>query len=106
MSELENKDLESYEVFKEIFKEEISEDGTIIKVKFVYCRRPITEGSKASKKKYYEDHKDKVIKKNNEYIKERRKTDHEFNERLKQLRRESYQRSKEKKALQMSETKE
>lgn len=106
MTDLEDKDLENFEVFKEVVKNEIDEDGSMIKVKIMYCRRPITEGSKASKKAYYETNKDTVIKKNNEYIKERRKTDHEFNERLKQLKRESYLRNKEKKALLMAEKKE
>jgi hypothetical protein len=96
MTELAN-ELEGFVVFKEIIREETLEDGTIQKVKIIYCKDSLSDKIKGYKKKYYEGNKDKVIETTNKYIQERRKNDEDFAERLREIKRNSYHRMKEKK---------
>ena len=96
-NDLETNILEKYIVIKEIVKNEIDENGHQTTLKIIICKEPISEKIKDSKRKFYLENKEKLNKMNIEYVKERSKNEPEFLERIREIKRNSYHRQKEKK---------
>ena len=90
-------ELDGFVIFKEITRDEILADGTTQKIKIIFCKDSLSDKIKGYKKKYYEENKDKVIETTNKYIQERRQNDPDFAERLREIKRNSYHRMKDKK---------
>lgn len=90
-------DMSKYKVIEE--KVIIDENGKEKQIVIVNVIQDKKEKIKESKKKYYEKNKETILKKRNEYEKERCKIDEEFKQRRILQKKESYLRRKQLKEL-------